>query len=94
MSYHIPSDQELAYVIVSGLHPRHIREPSYCLDDFIKEIESSIKIASLNEKNNYEYIAYLNYLSRYIKVSNSGDTSTLRRELEDIFRLRKLHQML
>lgn len=94
MSYHIPSDQELAYVIVSGLHPRHIREPSYCLDDFIKEIESSIKIASLNEKNNYEYIAYLKYLSRYIKVSNSGDTSTLKRELEDIFRVRKLHMLL
>ena len=94
MRYRIPSDKELAHVMVSDLHPRHIRNPSYCLDDFIKEIESSIKIATLNEKINYEYIAYLKYLTRYIKASNSGDTSPLIRELEDIFRLRKLHQML
>lgn len=94
MSYHIPSDQELAYVIVSDLHPRHIREPSYCLDDFIKEIESSIKIAKLNQQNNREYITYLKYLSRYIKASNNGDTSPLIRELEDIFRVRKLHMLL
>lgn len=94
MSYHIPSDKELAYVIVSDLHPRHIREPSYCLDYFIKEIESSIKVAKLNQQTNREYIAYLKYLARYIKVSNSGDTSTLKRELEDIFRVRKLHMLL
>lgn len=94
MRFLLPSDQELAYVMVSDLHPRHIREPSYCLDDFIKEIESSIKIANLNPHTNREYIAYLKYLTRYIKVSNSGDTSTLKRELEDIFRVRKLHMML
>ena len=94
MRFLLPSDQELAYTIVSDLHPRHIREPSYCLDGFIKEIDSSIKIAKLNQQTNREYIAYLKYLARYIKVSNSRDTSTLKRELEDIFRVRKLHMML
>ena len=94
MTYHIPSDKELAHVIVSDLHPSHIREPFYCLVGFIKEIDSSIKIAKLNQQTNREYIAYLKYLSRYIKVSNSRDTSTLKRELEDIFRLRKLHLLL
>lgn len=94
MRYLIPSDKELAQAIVSDLHPRLIREPSNRLDDFIKEIESSIKIAKLNQRNNREYIAYLKYLARYIKASNNGDTSPLKRELEDIFRVRKLHMML
>ena len=94
MRFLLPSDKDLANVMVSGLHPRHLREPSYCLDDFIKEIESSIKVAKLNQQTNREYIAYLKYLAKYIKVSNSGDTSTLKRELEDIFRVRKLHMML
>lgn len=94
MRYYIPSDKELANVIVSDLHPRLIRVPSDCLDGFIKEIESSIKIANLNQQINREYIAYLKYLTRYIKASNNGDTSPLIRELEDIFRLRKLHLML
>ena len=94
MSYRIPSDQELANVMVSDLHPRHIKLPSYCLIDFMKEIESSIKIAKLNEKNNREYIAYLKYLTRYIKASNNSDTSPLIRELEDTFRVRKLNLLL
>ena len=94
MRFLLPSDKDLANVMVSDLHPRHLREPSYCLDDFIKEIDSSIKVAKLNQQTNREYIAYLKYLSRYIKVSNNGDTSTLKRELEDIFRVRKLHMML
>ena len=94
MRFLLPSDKELAKVIVSDLHSSFIREPSYCLDSFIKDIESSIKVAKLNQQTNREYIAYLKYLSRYVKASNSGDTSTLKRELEDIFRLRKLHQVL
>lgn len=94
MTYHIPSDKVLAQVMVSDLHPSHISLPSYFLTDFIGELESSIKIASLNYPSNREYIAYLKYLTRYIKASNNGDTSPLIRELEDIFRLRKLHQML
>lgn len=94
MSYHIPSDKELANLMVSDLHPSHIKLPRYCLIDFIEELGTSIKIASLNYRSNIEYIAYLKYLTRYIKASNNGDTSPLIRELEDIFRLRKLHQML
>ena len=94
MSYHIPSDKELAQSMVSNLHPKHIKLPSYCLDDLIGDLEISIKIAKLNERNNREYIAYLKYLTRYIKASNRGRTSPLVKELEDIFRLRKLHQVL
>lgn len=93
MSYRLPSDKELAQVMVSDLDPDHIYKlPRFCLIDFLEEIEIAIKIASLNQKSNREYIAYLRYLTRYIKVSNSGDTSPLIRELQDIFRLRKLHQ--
>ena len=94
MSYHIPSDKELANFMVSDLHPSHIKLPRDCLIDFIEELETSIKIASLNYRSNIEYIAYLKYLTRYIKASNNGDTSPLIRELEDIFRLRKLHLLL
>lgn len=91
----LPSDKDLAQVMVSDLDPDHIYKlPRYCLIDFIEEIDIAIKIAKLNQQTNKEYIAYLKYLSRYIKVSNSGDTSSLKRELEDVFRLRKLHQML
>ena len=95
MRYLIPSDKELANLMVSDLDPDHIfKSPRFCLNDFIDEIEIAIKIASLNYQSNREYIAYLKYLARYIKVSNSGDTSTLKRELEDIFRVRKLHMLL
>ena len=94
MRYLIPPDKELANLMVSDLHPNHIKLPRYCLIDFIEELETSIKIASLNYQSNREYIAYLKYLTRYIKASNNGDTSPLIRELEDVFRLRKLHQML
>ena len=95
MRYRLPSDKKLANLMVSDLDPDHIyKSPRYCLIDFLEEIEIAIKIAKLNQRSNREYIAYLKHLARYIKVSNNGVTSSLKRELEDIFRLRKLQQTL
>lgn len=97
MSYYLPSDDEIVRLIIDyelDTNPFTTNTVLEGLNKLIRGIETAIKIANLNPKNNNEYIYYLRYFRRYIHVSYSNVNSTLRVKLEDYYKLKELHKLL
>lgn len=97
MSYRLPSDDEIVKLIINydlDTNPFTTNTVLEGLNKLIRDIETAIKIANLNPKNNNEYIYYLRYFRRYIHVSYNKDNSSLRVKLVDYYKLKELHKLL
>ena len=97
MRYYLPSDDEIVKLIIEynlDTNPFTTEAISEGLSKLIKDIETASKIASLNHKSNHEYIYYLKYFRKYIHVSYDNVNSSLRRKLEDYYKLKELHKLL
>ena len=94
MSYRIPSDDELVKFVHENIRFDITPNTNNCFMSIKDSIDKSIKVASLNFRNNKEYIYYLKHFSRYIEASANNYNSPLRRKFDDYLKLRKLHKIL
>lgn len=97
MSYHMPSDDEIVKVITNynlDTNPFTSSVVSEGISKLHSDLVTATKIANLNTDSNYEYIRYLIYFRRYVRISEENVNSSLRVKLEDYYKLKELHKLL
>ena len=94
MSYHIPSDDDLVKFVHENIRYAITPNTNDCFSSVVNYIDKAIKVASLNHRNNKEYIYYLKHFLWYVEASSNNNNSPLRRKFDDYLRLRKLNEIL
>lgn len=94
MHYRLPTNKEIVNVMVTDYLSHETPTASQCLNDFYLALNNASRIASLNYYDNREYIEYLEYFKKFIRVSNDNQNSLLRKAIDDYYSIKKLHQIL
>lgn len=94
MNHRLPTDDQIVRYILNECRNEDSIDPVYCLDVLYTELETAIKISNLHTNCTDDYVYYLNYFKKFIDISRQNPNSALRRKLDDVAKLKRLHQIL